>query len=99
MPEDGVAADVASSSPRDAQDASDRNGRALPGTAERVVARRMRVSFLTVCAGLRALVAETEGVEVTTGVETRRELAGALTVVEGAVEPLAPGAGSGRIEG
>jgi hypothetical protein len=55
---------------------------------------------LTVCAGLRALVgAEIDEVEASAGVETRRELGGALTVVEGAVEPLAPGAGSGRIEG
>ena len=100
MPGDGVAADVASSSPRDAQDASDRNGRALVGGAERVVARRVCVRMLTVCTGLGAVAGgEIDGVEVTAGVETRWVLGGALTVVDAAVESCAPGAGSGRIVG
>ena len=65
MPEDWVAADVANSSPRDAQDVSDRNGRPSPRGGEGVVVRRVGVCFLTVCAGLRAPVrAETDGVEM-----------------------------------
>ena len=70
MPEDWVAADVASSSPCDAQDVTDRNGRPSAGGAEGVVVRRVGDCFLTVCAGLMTLVrAETDGVEVTAGVE------------------------------
>ena len=81
MPEDWVATDVASSSPCDAQDATDRNGRPSAGGAEEVVVWRVGVCFLTVCAGLMTLVrAETDGVEVTAGVEL--VVRGTTTVVE-----------------
>jgi hypothetical protein len=100
VPEDSVAADVASSLPRDAQDASDRNGRVSACGVERVVGRRAGVCLWTAGLGLGALVgAEIEGVEVMAGVETRRELSGALTVVVAATGLRAPGAGSGRIDG
>jgi len=70
VPEDWVATDVASSSPCDAQDATDRNGRPSAGGAEDVVVWRVGGCFLRVCAGLITLVrAETDGVEVTAGVE------------------------------
>lgn len=96
-----MAADVASSLPREAQDASDRNGRVSACGVERVVGRRAAgVCLWTADLGVEALVgAETEGVEVMAGVETRRELSGALTVVVAATGLRAPGAGSGRIDG
>jgi hypothetical protein len=101
VPEDGVAADVASDSPRDAQEPRNRSGRAsLRGGATRVTARRACVWRRTTCASLTAVAgAESVGVEVTAGVETRGVVGGALTVVEAAAEPCAIGAGSGRIEG
>jgi hypothetical protein len=83
VPEDWVATDVASSSPCDAQDASDRNGRPSAGAAAGVGVWRVGVCFLTVCAGLRVLVcAETDGVEVIAGVETGVDLRVTTTVVE-----------------
>lgn len=100
MPEDGPAADVASASPRDAQNARDRSGRACLAGAERVAARRACAWRCTVWDVLVALAgAETGGLEVTVGVDTRVEVGGALTVVEVAIDPRAAGAGSGRIEG
>jgi hypothetical protein len=100
VPDDGVATDVASSSPRHAQDASDRTGRVSARGTAWVFARWTRVWLVTVRTGSRALAgAETEGVDVGAGVETPGELGGTLSVVEAVVELRAPGAGSGRIVG
>jgi hypothetical protein len=69
VPDEGVAADVASSSPRNAQEASDRTGRVSRDGAERVFARWVRV--FTAWAGPTALAgASTERVGVGDGVET-----------------------------
>lgn len=72
MPEEGVAADVASTPPRDAQDPSGRNGRASTAAgAERVVTRGVRVGRFALRTGLLALGgATTEGVDWTEGDET-----------------------------
>ncbi len=78
MPEDGVAVEVASSLPRNAQDASDRNDRVSPGRAARVVVLRVRVRRSTVRVRPRTLVRiGTTCAGVSEGVEAGAEGVGA----------------------